>query len=99
MGADDRKRRHSQQPDRIAHHRLDPNRFQSRHVLAEPIIAAAGSERPADESGRLTMKQTPNAQRRTSNAEFRTCSVLLNEVPNSEYQTGKKEKYDLEDRL
>ena len=45
------------------------------------------------------MKQTPNAQRRTSNAEFRTCSVLLNEVPNSEYQTGKKEKYDLEDRL
>jgi four helix bundle protein len=45
------------------------------------------------------MKKTPNAQRRTSNAEFRWFSLLLNEVPGSEYQGKKNGKYDLEDRL
>ena len=44
-------------------------------------------------------KQTPNAQRRTPNAEFRGRRVLLNETPDSGYQPKKPAKYDLEDRL
>jgi four helix bundle protein len=44
-------------------------------------------------------KQTPNAERRTSNAEFKSLAILLNEVPDSEYGGTKRGQYDLEDRL
>jgi four helix bundle protein len=42
-------------------------------------------------------KKTPNAQRRTSNVEFRGPFVL--EKPNGEYGSTEKRVYDLEDRL
>src|SRR5438874_4292966 len=57
MGSNDRKRRHSYQPNRIARHRLDPNRFQSRHVLDRSILAPARNQRPIDESGRINMRK------------------------------------------
>lgn len=43
------------------------------------------------------MKKTSNAQRRTSNIEFRTGRVA--EVPNGEYESRGKPVYDLENRL
>jgi four helix bundle protein len=43
------------------------------------------------------MKKTPNAQRRTPNFEFRDGRVL--EVPPQEYDSARRPKYDLEERL
>jgi four helix bundle protein len=42
-------------------------------------------------------KKTPNAQRRTSNIEFRNWRVA--EPPDGEYDSKRKPAYDLEDRL
>ena len=42
-------------------------------------------------------KKTPNAQRRTSNLEFRPERVY--EVPDGEYRSESRPKYDLEERL
>jgi four helix bundle protein len=45
------------------------------------------------------MKKTPNAERRTSNAERRQIAVMLHELPSAQYGAKKLRKYDLEDRL
>jgi four helix bundle protein len=44
-------------------------------------------------------KKTPNAERRTSNAEYFSWEDTLNELPGAEYGAQKPRKYDLEDRL
>ena len=44
------------------------------------------------------MKKTPNTERRTPNAEWQS-SILLYEVPSSNYGKPKRARYDLEDRL
>lgn len=43
--------------------------------------------------------QTPNAERPTPNIEWRPHSLRISEQPNSEYESNRKQKYDLEDRL
>ena len=43
-------------------------------------------------------KKTPNAQRRTSNAELAE-ALRFQELPSSEYTPMRQQKYDLEDRL
>jgi four helix bundle protein len=42
-------------------------------------------------------KKTPNAERRTSNIEFRRWHIA--EVPDEEYKSNRRPEYDLEDRL
>jgi four helix bundle protein len=42
-------------------------------------------------------KKTPNVQRRTPNTELRSWHVA--ELPDGEYDSGRKRAYDLEDRL
>jgi len=44
-------------------------------------------------------KQTPNAERPTPNIEWRPHSFRISEQPDSEYESNRKQKYDLEDRL
>jgi four helix bundle protein len=44
-------------------------------------------------------KQTPNAERRTSNTEFSDVTLLVEELTSSDYGNPKRPKYDLEDRL
>ena len=46
-----------------------------------------------------TRKQTPNAERRTSNIEWSQRGLGISEQANSEYGSSRKHKYDLEDRL
>jgi 23S rRNA-intervening sequence protein len=44
-------------------------------------------------------KKTPNAERPTPNVEWRPHSLRISGQPNSEYESNRKQKYDLEDRL
>ncbi|MEY2539970.1 MAG: hypothetical protein QOG67_3710 [Verrucomicrobiota bacterium] len=46
-----------------------------------------------------TRKQTPNAERRTSNVELKSLRFQIGEQASSEYGSSRKQKYDLEDRL
>ena len=45
------------------------------------------------------MKQTPNAERRTPNAEFLNSARLVQELSSSAYGNPKRPKFDLEDRV
>ena len=51
------------------------------------------------ELGKKGLKQTSNAERRTSNAEFLDGSLLVQELASSDSGNPKRAKYDLEDRL
>jgi four helix bundle protein len=47
----------------------------------------------------MKKKKTPNAERRTPNAEYNLRGVRMMEAASSEYGADRKQKYDLEDRL
>jgi four helix bundle protein len=58
-----------------------------------------GYDRNSETLNVARLKKTPNAERRTSNAERKVFSVVLHELSVSQYGQQTRRKYDLEDRL